>query len=117
MNFDLKRPCKSCPFRTDIEPFLHPGRVEEITDQILHRDCSFACHNTLEHDEDGETKIHSGSQHCAGAMIFLELQDRPNQMMRIAERLGLYDARKLIMDSPVYDNATDMIDAQKRKKK
>lgn len=43
-------------------------------------------------------------QHCAGAMIILERLERPNQMMRICERLGLYDRRKLKMDAPVFED-------------
>lgn len=33
-------------------------------------------------------------------------------MMRIAERIRLYDARKLDMDAPVFDTFDEMIDAQ-----
>ena len=50
------------------------------------------------------------AEHCAGALIFLEAQEQPNQMMRIAERLGLYDRRKLDMESPVFDDADAMAD-------
>lgn len=39
--------------------------------------------------------------HCAGALIFLEKRNRPNQMMRIAERTGSYDRRTLDMKAPV----------------
>jgi len=119
MKFDLKRPCKKCPFRNDIPAFLTPGRAREIADAILRQQQTFACHETIVPVEDdtgeGDMAVTPKSQHCAGAMIFLELQDRPNQMMRIAERLGMYDARRLEMDSPVFDNAEDMIAAQKRK--
>lgn len=40
--------------------------------------------------------------HCAGAMIVLEHEERPNQIMRIAERLGFYDqASAVIAHEPV----------------
>jgi hypothetical protein len=90
MNFDLKTPCIDCPFikgsRTNVT--LAEGRIEEIVDD-LRKDKSFTCHKTLEKPKE---------QHCAGALIFLEKENRPNQMMRIAERLGMYDRRKLNMD-------------------
>lgn len=39
--------------------------------------------------------------HCAGALIFLEKRYRPNQLMRISERLGMYDRTKLDMKAKV----------------
>lgn len=53
-------------------------------------------------------------QHCAGALILLEKLDRPSQMMRISERIGMYDRRKLDMDAPVFDTFRKMITAQSR---
>lgn len=44
------------------------------------------------------------SQHCAGALIFLEKIEEPHQMMRICERLGMYDRTKLDMDAPVFES-------------
>lgn len=63
---------------------------------------SFHCHKTGEHDdESGDFVPTENSSHCAGALIFLEHRKQPNQMMRIAERLGLYDHTKLNMKAPV----------------
>ncbi|WP_168223156.1 hypothetical protein [Pseudarthrobacter sp. NIBRBAC000502770] len=39
--------------------------------------------------------------HCAGASIVLEHEERPNQITRIAERLGFYDHKALNKNSPV----------------
>lgn len=52
------------------------------------------------------------SRHCAGALILLEKIERPSQMMRIAERLGIYDRFKRDMDAPVYESFERMIEAQ-----
>lgn len=51
------------------------------------------------------------SQHCAGALIFAEKQEAPTQMMRIMERLHLYDRRKLDMTANVFGCLREMIDA------
>ncbi|MFP3686252.1 hypothetical protein SB847_21345, partial [Bacillus sp. SIMBA_026] len=64
-------------------------RAQDIAD-ALHADVSFHCHKTLDADEEGDTlEVTAASKHCAGAMIVLDHEDRPNQLMRIAERLGL----------------------------
>ena len=42
-------------------------------------DGTFTCHKTT-HLRDSE------QQHCAGALIMCEANDKPNQLMRIAER-------------------------------
>ena len=107
--FALKRPCGDCPFRTDRNPFLSEDRARDIAD-ALHADASFHCHKTLELDsEEGELEVTAASKHCAGAMIVLEHEDRPNQMMRIAERLGFYNREALVMDSPVPESLDDWV--------
>jgi len=103
MKFDLTKPCVNCPFRSDKPGFLHPERVKEITDALFN-DQTFQCHKTINNGK---------SQHCAGAMIFLEANEAPNQMMRIMGRLGAYDYTKLDMDSPVFTDADDMIEHQR----
>lgn len=117
MRYTLPRPCKNCPFRSDIKGYLTKARVREIIDAITRQQATFSCHKTNEHEETDEgwteTVETEKSQHCAGALIFLERLERPNQMMRICERIGLYDRRKLDMDSPVH-SAKSMIAAQAR---
>lgn len=103
MRFDLTTPCAQCPFRSDVRPYIKAERVEEI----LIGNQSFACHKTLDKDH----RIHANSQHCAGVLIILEREERPHQMMRIAERLGFYDLTKLRMSAPVYASISDAITA------
>jgi len=100
MKMDLIRPCAQCPFRTDIPGFLSATRMRQILHAILREDATFSCHKTNEYDHDGVRET-SSSQHCAGALILLERQNRPNQWMRIAERIGCYDRTRLDMDAPV----------------
>lgn len=94
MKFNLKKPCKDCPFivGSSTNTTLAEGRLAGIVEDIQN-DMSFTCHKTLE-------KQKPDQEHCAGAMIFLERQDRPNQMMRIAERIGIYDRHALDMEFP-----------------
>jgi hypothetical protein len=111
-SFLLKRPCSNCPFRSDVEFYLHPERVEEIIDSIRVGQ-SFYCHKTTVHDEEEDEFLPShGEQHCVGSMLLLENEESPpGQMERIAARLGLYDPSKLDRSLPIYDSGEEMIEA------
>jgi hypothetical protein len=110
--FALKRPCSNCPFRNDRPGFLDRDRAQEIADS-LEAGASFHCHKTLEYsNDDGTATVSEYSKQCAGALILMEREDKPNQMMRIGERLGLYDRDQLDMDAPVHASFHDWIDAQ-----
>src|ERR1041385_6471860 len=116
--YGLITPCANCPFRTDIRPYITVARVREI----LSSQGEFHCHKTIEvgdsaNDRDetwGEVLDDTKAQVCAGFLICLEHDEAPNQMMRIAERLGLYDASKLRMDAPVYRGMDAAIRAHRK---
>jgi len=110
MKFNLKTPCNNCPFRTDVMFYLSNERVEEICTSLTAEDQTFACHKTTKFGDDGEAMQHKGENHCAGALIMLEHMDKPNQMMRIAERCGFYDRTKLDMSAPVFETDDEMMD-------
>ena len=116
--YRLTKPCATCPFRTDVRPYLRPDRVDEMEADLERGE--FSCHKTVRYDsmredDDGEpdfrTRDRRGEAHCAGALILLEKLERPSQMMRIAERLRMYDARRLDMDAPVFDTFDEMREA------
>jgi hypothetical protein len=103
MKYTLRRPCPHCPFRTDIPPYLRGGRAQEIAESLA-RGGSFPCHRTTvdDEEEDGELTVTDDSQFCAGAILAMENgPGGPNQVLRIAERVGLYDASKLDRSAPV----------------
>ena len=103
MKYDLTTPCPNCPFRSDVKPYIHRERVEEIMGR------AFSCHKTTTCK--GRSNDHKDAQHCAGSLILHEKIDQPHQMMRIMERFGDYDRTKLNMDAPVYDDIDEMLDA------
>lgn len=123
MRFDLKRPCKDCPFRSDRPGYLTRGRASEIVRHLMPdqpgRGGSFTCHKTtvpLDDDDDtGEMTDGPNAQHCAGALIMLEKVDRLgfNQSLRLAMRLGMFNPDGLDMASPVH-TPEDFIKAQPR---
>lgn len=76
----------------------------------------FCCHKTTKvSDETGDFEPKENSQHCAGLLIFLEHQNAPHQMMRICERLGMYDRSKLNMGAPVFRSLAEVRKADKTK--
>jgi hypothetical protein len=119
VKYDMTSPCPRCPFRTDITPYLTPGRVREITTALLRQNATFTCHKTTVAGEEAEDGTHDmvdgpNARHCAGALIMIEKMGYAHQMMRIAERLGMYDASRLNMDAPVYESDIDMLRATRK---
>jgi hypothetical protein len=110
MDFRLRSPCASCPFRTDRPFYLRPGRVRDIEDCLTKRDETFACHMTIDYDH-ARSDEHMEA-HCAGALILMRraLQTQP-RLIQIAERLGIYDPARLDLDAPVYQSFDEMADA------
>jgi hypothetical protein len=116
-SFNLTKPCEKCPFRKDIRAYLRKNRVMEIV-SVLENGGSFPCHETVDYDDEGDPVIASKKwKFCAGATIMLEKAQDPeqapaNQMLRIMERIGTYDHRKLDMEAPVFDSFAAMVEAQ-----
>ncbi|MEA1987788.1 MAG: DUF6283 family protein [Pseudomonadota bacterium] len=111
MNFNLRKPCKGCPFRKDVRPFLKQERAKEIAVSVALHDQAFPCHKTLGFDDETENTVTTPkSEHCAGALLMLEKMDRPNQFMRIAERTGIYKRSRLDMKTPVFESIEEMIE-------
>jgi hypothetical protein len=97
--YGLTRPCRKCPFRTDVEPYLRAERAREIALSIQ-TGGEFPCHTTtvLVEDEQGEQQLADDparSRVCAGALGVQVRSGELNQMTRIAERLGVFDPERL----------------------
>jgi len=96
MRYTLVTPCAECPFLEKMARGFDLLRLEEFAAGAFH------CHQTGKEDEEtGDYLATHGSLACAGALIYLEKRGRSNQLMRVAERLGLYDRSKLNMQAPV----------------
>lgn len=93
MKYQLRKPCKSCPFRISTG-FKFP---EDRAEEIISSNGGFACHDTT--TVKGRGVDHKEAQACAGRLILLEREKQPDQMMRISERLGFYDRTKLDMEN------------------
>jgi hypothetical protein len=70
----MKKPCKHCPYRTDVKPFLTPERGEELAYYPQNPYNDFPCHKTTEHDEEGDTGemlVVESSKTCAGFLTLM----------------------------------------------
>lgn len=115
MHYDMKAPCDDCPFLKEGGIRLTEARVLQITHAVTDsRGSTFACHKTtIEVDDD----LAEGpkSRHCAGALIYAEKQGAVSQMVRIAERLRMYNPKDLMSNkdavAKVFDSPEEMLEA------
>lgn len=100
MKTTLAAPCGNCPFLKVGAIELRPGRLRQIKRDLLNG-ADFICHKTVsgEYDDEEEERNYVAGERdkrCAGAAIFLLLANRPTQLMRIEERLGMLDVEGLL---------------------
>lgn len=75
----VKKPCKHCPYRNDVKPYLTLERTEELAYLPSNPYNDFLCHKTIEYDgyEDHQgrsTGDFEKSKTCAG-FLTLRAQD------------------------------------------
>lgn len=95
MNYGMTSPCNECPFLK--------GSGFTMRSLRAHASGQFACHKQCKVDDESGDYVprDAKTNHCAGALIFLEKRGESHQMMRICERLGFYDHTKLDMKANV----------------
>jgi hypothetical protein len=107
--FDVKRPCKDCPFvkGSSTNQTLRPGRLEEIAHDITH-DGHFFCHKTIDYNDDQrehEEKFSpkEGEHLCAGSILYMQREGKSTRFLEIMQLMGEYNPSdykgiELIMD-------------------
>ena len=98
MKYTMTSPCGQCPFLKSMSHGFPIRRLKEFASG------EFPCHQTASIvEEEGFSEYHANDKsiHCAGALIFNEKRGTTHQMMRICERLGMYNAAKLDMNAPI----------------
>lgn len=123
MKFNLKTPCKDCPFRNDITPYLNKGRVKEILIALTEQDKTFSCHKTVNYDDIDldveynktiEHKPDENESHCAGALILLVKTQTiyTNVLFRLAVMSKMLDLNKLDLKAPIFNSFKEFIEVQ-----
>ncbi|WP_456363640.1 hypothetical protein [Priestia aryabhattai] len=94
--FKVKKPCNNCPFLKNSPMFLDEDRLPEIVEH-LDNNGLFHCHKTINYKKQIDTETNEmikeskQNQFCAGAITYLEKQNRPNAPLQVAQRVGWYD--------------------------
>lgn len=123
MKFDLKTPCKNCPFRNDATriTFSCEERAEEIAETAYRN--GFPCHLSaaLIEDEDGENGGFvegENTQHCAGAIIMFLKDGNDCGWPGIDNDQELAETLESQMDmkAPVFESEQAFIEANKKKR-
>lgn len=105
--FDLKRPCKTCPFRKGNGEHL---RINGRTLREIVYSPSYQCGRP----DAGDAEFLVGvdrPQQCAGLMAVLHREGLPNQIMQVAERLGQLDAQALDPANEAYSSVKELLSA------
>ncbi|MEL6493170.1 MAG: hypothetical protein AAFQ95_24730 [Cyanobacteria bacterium J06621_3] len=97
-----QQPCNNCPFRSDIDFWLTPEKVEAIV-KALQGDGDFCCHKTT---AASSSKLER-KRACVGAAIFLEhVREgglRANRTFRMREMFCHDFSREALdMNAPVF---------------
>lgn len=111
--FNLKAPCKDCPFRNDKthqKGWLGAERAEEIYENIANQDGFFSCHKTIDYDNPTEG-LQKGNNFCAGALILLKHTQEcfNNRNYRFAMMLNMIDENTFDMTSPVFKSKDEFV--------
>lgn len=124
MRFDLKTPCKNCPFMNtkDGIKFSCRERAEEIEEQAYRH--GFPCHlsavDSSDEDEDGGYVFGEDTQHCAGALLMF-LKDGYDSGNVPMEQLDEDEAdrikQRLNWKAPVYECVEDFLNASTETKR
>lgn len=116
MRFDLKTPCKNCPFRTDATAIRFAGRerAEEIEESAYRN--GFPCHlsaDVIENDEGMDGYYGSDdSQHCVGYII-MRLNEGDDAWPGVGNDYDLVEqlALRVNLDAPVFENTDAFLNA------
>jgi len=113
MRFDLRTPCKHCPFRTDATAIRFAARSRAVEIEELAYRQGFPCHQSADlvelDDEDGnETSGYvfgDNTQHCAGALIMHTRDgDGPVPFQQLDEAQQDAILERLDYSAPVFED-------------
>jgi hypothetical protein len=122
MRYELKIPCKNCPFRTDATAirFTCRDRAEQIEENTYRNGfpCHLTAHDTSDEDEEnGGYEATENSQHCVGYLI-MAMKDGYDSTPGTNNSTSLFDRlrNRVNFDAPVFDSIEDFLAANESEK-
>jgi hypothetical protein len=114
MKFNLTRPCKDCPFRTDCPTGWLGRSAERIAAELTREDKTFACHKTTGVETPWLAPPADDSQ-CAGALLMLQQANKlhDNWRFRLAQQMKILDMSKLKTNIPVFESPEAFVNHHK----
>lgn len=116
MHFDLKKPCKVCPFRMNALPgYLGNYKADEVI-RHLQAEIPFFCHDHMEKNHGYETPdwkewLEEHGQVCAGSMVMM------HRLCKLPRQRDWSQAVQGIKDCPdVFRTPMDFVTYHERKK-
>ena len=120
MNYDLKTPCKNCPFSTTESAirFQCSERAAEIAEQAYRN--GFPCHLSADFVEEEEDFGEEGgyvpgenTQHCVGAILMFLKEDGCDPWPGIDNDEELMErlSNQVDWSAPVFDSEQEFIEA------
>lgn len=114
MTIKTKKPCESCPFRSD-GAFVGLHREQaSIIALTLMSDGAFHCHKTVDYSSDDGGRVTKDSKLCIGAAKFLENVRRGGLRANLSFRMGMrckeLSPDELSDEIPVYESIEAFIE-------
>src|SRR5215471_13794425 len=101
--FDLKRPCKRCPFRKGQGSLF---RLPSLRLREIKNGTAFQCHATVDYEnfDDPEKRQGKRPQQCAGLIAVLLRSNMATNIMQVAMRCYGMDLGGIDPDHEAYDS-------------
>lgn len=103
--FALKRPCKDCPFRRDVQGYLGEARIESII-QGHQEGVPFFCHKTT--TQTGFKTTDRRARYCAGYQLMSVALDHLPSTSRLGIAYGLWSPDELARDVEVVESYDEL---------
>lgn len=108
MRYDLRRPCRDCPFRREGGCRVGAKHIERVATYKT----PFPCHKTVRYESRYRWRDHGRAQACAGALAFQARQNGASKPIEIAKRRGC-DV-ELIKAGGLFASRDELIEAHAR---
>lgn len=108
--WDLKKPCKDCPFRRDVTP--HVGvlqKMELYLGQMVNGRFAHSCHKTDPRSDGWSGRYYGPVQHCAGALIFTRNIGEIQDLALWAAENKKFSFKKLSRKTEVFNDSEELI--------